>query len=308
MNKKKIPLYKQKGFQLFLMNLPFLILVFILSYLPLRGWINAFYNYKPGIPLSQSTFTGLKYFTMMFSDRLAVKEIGRVMANTLGINIISYFFSPLAMIFAMFLTEIKSKWYKKFVQTATTLPHFISWVTVYAIAFALFSVNDGLINYLLLQFGWVEEPINFLVETKGLWLKMILWGVWKGTGWSAILYFAAISGIDQEMYEAAMIDGAGRFRMMLHITLPHLIPTFFVLLILSIGNFLNTGMEQYMLFSNPMTADKLEVLDLYVYNQGLIKVQYSYTTAVGMLKSIVGIVLLFGANQLSKMIRGYGIM
>jgi len=308
MEKKKTPLFKQKGFHLFLMNLPFLVLVFILSYLPLRGWVNAFYNYKPGIPLSQSTFVGLKYFTMMFKDRLAVREVGRVMANTLGINLISYCFSPLAMFFAMFLTEMRGKWFKKFVQTATTLPNFISWVTVYAIAFSLFSVSDGLVNHLLLNLGIVNEPINFLTQTGGLWLKMVLWGVWKGTGWSAILYFAAISGIDQEMYEAAMIDGAGRFRMMWYITLPHLIPTFFVLLILSIGNFLNTGMEQYLLFSNPMTANRLEVLDLYVYNQGLVKVQFAYTTAVGMLKSIIGVILLFGANQLSKLIRGYGIL
>ncbi|NLD87395.1 MAG: sugar ABC transporter permease, partial [Clostridiales bacterium] len=225
-----------------------------------------------------------------------------------GINLIGYCFSPIAMFFAMFLTEITNKKYKKFIQTATTLPNFVSWATVYSVAYAMFSVSDGLLNHILLDLGLIEQPINFLTSTKFLWLKMVLWQVWKGTGWSAIIYFAAISGIDQEMYEAAMIDGAGRYKTMWYITLPQLMPTFFVLLILSIGNFLNTGMEQYFIFSNPMTSDKLEVLDLYVYNQGIVKVQYPYTTAVGMLKSIVGIILLFFANKLSKLVRGYGIL
>ncbi len=306
--KKKLPLFRQKGFQLFLMNLPFFVLVFILCYLPLFGWSYAFVDFKPGLKLSQMNFVGFKYFSKMFADRIALREIGRVMLNTLGINMLGYLFSPLAMFFAMFLTEMRSKGFQKFVQTTTTLPNFVSWVTVYSVAFALFSVSDGLVNHVLLDLGVIDTEINFLISTDFLWLKMVLWGVWKGTGWSAILYFAAISAIDQELYEAAKVDGAGRFRMMWHITLPQLLPTFFVLLIMSIGNFLNNGMEQYLLFSNPMTASKLEVLDLYVYNQGLIKAQYSYTTAVGMLKSIIGIILVFGANRLSKTVRGYGIM
>jgi len=304
MEKKKTPLFKQKGFHLFLMNLPFLVLVFILSYLPLRGWVNAFYNYKPGIPLSQSTFVGLKYFTMMFKDRLAVREVGRVMANTLGINLISYCFSPLAMFFAMFLTEMRGKWFKKFVQTATTLPNFISWVTVYAIAFSLFSVSDGLVNHLLLNLGIVNEPINFLTQTGGLWLKMVLWGVWKGTGWSAILYFAAMTNVNPELYEACKIDGAGPMRRTLVVTLPEMLPVVSFSLIMSLSTILSNDFEQVLLFYNPAVYNVGDIIDTWVYRVGLLNNQYSIGSAVSLMKAIVSMVLIVSANYVSRRLSG----
>jgi len=306
--KRTVPLIKQEGFQLFLCNLPFLILIFLLSYLPLRGWAIAFFNYKPGVPLANSEFVGFKYFLRMFQDKYAIMDIVRVLSNTFAMNFLGWITAPIPMIFAVFLSDMNGKWFKKAVQTITTLPHFISWVLVYAVAYSMFSVGDGLVNRLLMDFGLVEAPINFMIDPSAAWIKMAAWGLWKGFGWSAILYFAAISGIDQELYEAARVDGAGRFRLMWHITIPHLIPTFFVLLILSIASFLDTGMEQYLLFANPMKLSKLEVLDLYVYNLGIAGTSYSYATAVGILKSLVGIVLLVSANGLSKRIRGVSIM
>jgi len=306
--KMKMPLFRQDGFQLFLMNLPFLVLIFMLCYLPMYGWTYAFFDYKPGMRLSQTPFAGLKHFHKLIQDRYAVLDIIRVLKNTLLINLYGYLFAPLPMLFAMFLSELKGRKFRKAVQTLTTIPHFISWVLVYAVAYAMFSVNDGLINNLLLGLGWIDHRINFLISPEFALLKMSLWGLWKGIGWSAILYFAAISGIDPELYEAAKVDGAGRFNIMLRITLPHLLPTFFVLLILSVASFLNTGMEQYYIFSNAMNRESLEVLDLYVYNQGIVGFNYPYATAVSMLKSFVGIILMFSANSLSKAVRGFGIM
>ena len=306
--KRKSPLIKQEGFQLFLCNIPFFILVFLLSYLPLRGWLMAFVNYKPGRLLRNCDFVGLANFAKMFQDKYAIKDIFRVLKNTFALNFLGWLFSPLPMFFAIFLSEMSGKRFKKLIQTLTTLPHFISWVLVYAVAYSMFSVGDGLINKILVDWGVIKAPINFLIQADGSWIKMALWGLWKSFGWSAILYFAAISSIDQELYEAARVDGAGRFRLMWHITIPHLMPTFFVLLILSIASFLDTGMEQYFLFSNAMNLRYLEVLDLYVYNLGIAGTSYSYATAVSILKSLVGIVLLISANGLSKKIRGYGIL
>lgn len=306
--KSSATLIKQEGFQLFLCNIPFLILVFLLSYLPIRGWLMAFVNYKPGRALMDCDFVGLANFAKMFRDKYAIADIWRVLKNTFAMNFLGWLFSPIPMIFAIFLSDMRGKYFKKAVQTLTTLPHFISWVLVYAVAYSLFSVGDGLVNKLLMDFGLVNAPINFLIQADGSWIKMALWGLWKSFGWSAILYFAAITSIDQELYEAARVDGAGRFRLMWHITIPHLLPTFFVLLILSIASFLDTGMEQYYLFSNAMNKQHLEVLDLYVYNLGIGGTSYSFATAVSILKSIVGIVLLVSANGLSKWLRGESIL
>ena len=212
------------------------------------------------------------------------------------------------MIFAIFLTEVRGRHFKKTVQTLSTLPNFISWVLTFAVAWAMFSTDDGLVNKLLVKLGVVDSGISFLASSNWLWFKMWLWQFWKGCGWSAILYFAAIASIDQELYEAARVDGAGRFRMMWHITVPHLMPTYFVLLILGIASFLNTGMEQYYVFANGMNKNSIEVLDLFVYYKGIVNYNYSYTTAVGMLKSLIGVALLFTANRLSKAVRGDGIM
>ena len=295
---------KQSGFRLFLLILPLLMLVFVFSYMPLYGWIYAFFNYKPGKALFACEFVGLDNFKMMFADSYAVKNIVRVMKNTLGMSFLGILTSVLPMGFAILLSEIKNKPFRKFVQTSVTIPNFISWVLVYSIAYVMFSVNDGFVNRMLVSMGILDQGVNFLASPNHVWLTMTAWGLWKGLGWNAIMYIAALTSIDDELYEAAKIDGAGRFQLIRHITVPGLLPTFFVLLILSIANLLNNGMEQYYIFQNAMNKESIEVLDLYVYNQGMVGYNYSFSTAVSMLKSVVSIVLLFFANTTSRLVRG----
>jgi putative aldouronate transport system permease protein len=296
-------LHRTKGLRLFFMILPFMVLVFFLSYLPLSGWLYSLYYYKPGLPIGPDNFVGLGNFRMIIQDRYAVEDILRVLRNTFAMSLIGLLTSPLPMVFAIFLNEISHISYRKIIQTVTTIPNFISWVLVYAVAYAMFSVDDGFINRALVQFGFIDQGIAFLAGRDHVWLGMWLWGTWKGLGWSAIMYIAALMSIDQELYEAARVDGAGRFACIWYITIPGLLPTYFVLLILSVANFINNGMEQYFVFQNPMNKGWIEVLDLYVYNQGFVGINYSYSIAVGILKSLVSLVLLFLANGASKLFR-----
>lgn len=302
--KKISVLYKQRGFRLFLMTLPFLILVFLFSYLPLYGWIYAFFDYKPGRNLFDCQFVGLDNFKKMFIDKYALEELIIVMRNTFAMSFLGILTSPLPMIFAVFLGEIGCLPFRKAVQTLTTIPNFISWILVYSVAYAMFSVNDGFVNRLLIDMGFITEGINFLASDKHVWLTMWAYSTWKGLGWSAIMYIACMAGIDGEQYEAAKVDGASRMQRIWYITIPGLLPTYFVLLLLSIANLINNGMEQYFVFQNAMNKESIQVLDLYVYNQGMVGVNYSYATAVSMLKSVVSVTLLLFANKLSKLMRG----
>lgn len=297
---------EKAGFKLFLLTSIFLLGIFIFSYLPLFGWSYAFFDFKPGVPLAKSEFVGLKWFLMPFNNVVLRAQFLRVMKNTLGISMLYMLTMFFPMIFAVLLMEIRSKTYRKSVQTLTTIPNFISWVLVYSGFFALMS-TEGLVNNLLMSWGFIDTPTNFLASTDFMWLKMLGYHLWKGLGWGAIIYIAAITSIDQDIYEAADIDGAGRFAKIRHITIPHLIPTFFVLFILQIGNIINNGIDQYMVFSNAMTQDYIEVLDLYVYNNGLKLGNISYATAIGMWKSLVSVILVFSANKLSKKFRGSSI-
>jgi len=298
------PLYKQRGFHLFLMIAPFMVIVFLLSYLPLHGWSYAFFDWRPGRPMTMERFVGFHHFTSMFMDPFVFEDVLRVLRNTFAMSFLGILGSPLPLLFAMFLAEIRFSPVKRLIQTVTTIPNFISWVLIYSIAFAMFSVGDGFVNRLLLHIGAIDSGINFLASRNHVWVTMWAWNTWRTLGWSAIIYFAAIAGIDQEQYEAARVDGAGRFALMRHITLPGLIPTYFVLLILAIANFLNNGMEQFFVFQNPMNREDIEVLDLFVYNQGMASIQVSFATAVGIFRSLVSLVLLFSANRLSKVFRG----
>lgn len=297
-----------KKYKLFLMALPFLILTFLFAYLPLHGWIYAFYDYRPGIPLSQTEFVGFRWFKSIFANPTQTKEVMRVMKNTIAISTINIVTSILPVIFAVFLVEINNKWFKKSVQILTTIPNFISWVLVYSVAFCLFSVDSGVVNKILLSLHIITTPINFLASDSHVWLSMTLWSLWKGLGYGSIMYLAAITGIDQEQYEAAKVDGCGRFRSIWHITIPGIMPTYFVLLLLSIASFINNGMDQYFVFQNAMNKDHIEVLDLYVYNIGMLGASFSFATTISMLKSIISVFLLFIANGMSKLFRGETIM
>ena len=294
-------------YKLFLMALPFLAITFIFYYLPISGWIYAFYDYIPGIPLKDTPYVGMQWFKSIVANPTQTAEVLRVLKNTVAMSFLGLVTSVFPVVFAILLTEIRTGWYRKLVQTLTTIPNFISWILVYALAFSLFSVDNGVVTAILAQFKLVPEGYNFLASDSHMWLKMIVWYWWKSLGWGAILYLAAIAGIDQDLYEAAETDGAGRFRKIWHITVPGLMPTFFVLLLLSIGNFVNNGMEQYFAFQNAMNKDTIEVLDLYVYNIAFAN-NFPFATAVSMLKSLVSVFLLFAANTLSKAVRGESII
>ncbi len=294
-------------FRLFLMFLPFISLVAVFSYLPLWGWRYAFFDYKVGDTLSMDKFVGFKWFTELVKNPATVRDIINVLKNTLGMSFIGLATSWLPMAFAIFLCEMKNIKFRRFVQTFTTVPNFISWVLVYAIAFCIFS-TDGFLSSLLVNLGIWQEGQNLLMNGSHTWLKMWLWGTWKGVGWSAIIYISAISGIDQQLYEAATVDGACRFQKMWNITVPSLLPTFFVLFLMSVANILSNGMDQYLVFKNATNTTSIMVLDLYVYELGIGKGSIPLTTVVSMLKSVVSVLLLFGANRVSKTLRGESII
>ncbi len=296
-------------FQLFLMMLPAIALAFVFSYLPLYGWRYAFFDYKAGEALSSDKFVGMKWFTSLFENDATKRDIVTVLKNTLGMSGLGILTSWVPMAFAIFLSEIKNTHFRRIVQTFTTIPNFISWVLVYAIALAIFS-TDGFINTMINSVN-TDAPLvttNYLMSDAHMWLKMLAWGLWKGVGWSAIIYIAAISGIDQGLFEAATVDGAGRFAKMWYITVPELIPTYCVLLLMSIANILSNGMDQYLVFSNAVNRESIQVLDLYVYNLGIDSGLIPLSTVVGMVKSIVSVALLFAANGVSKAIRGESIV
>lgn len=301
--KKKL----DQGKRMFLYMLPFLLLCFAFSYFPLHGWIYSFYDYKPPLKLSQCNFMGLRWFKMIFVNPAQVRQLFIVMRNTFAMSFLNIATSVLPLFFAVFLNEIKCKWLRKMVQTLTTIPNFISWVLVYAVAFCLFS-NTGMVNTVLQNLGVILKPIKFLDSDSHTYIAMLLWSTWKGLGWGAIMYLASIAGIDQEMYEAARVDGAGRFQLMRYITLPELMPTYFVMLMLSVANFLNNGMDQYFVFQNAFNKAHIQVLDLYVYNIGMTGSSLSLATAISMLKSLISVTLLMAVNRISKKIRGVSLV
>ncbi|WP_370636237.1 ABC transporter permease subunit [Cohnella sp. CFH 77786] len=291
----------------FLYILPFMVLLATFAYYPLYGWVYAFFDYMPPTPLSHSPFVGLKWFRSLVENPVKVNQLLQVIKNTFGISGLYLLFSWLPMIFAVFLSEIKAMRFRRIVQTVTTLPNFISWVLVYSLAFSMFS-SEGMVNGLLKQLGLIDSPVLFLQNSEHVWITMWMWQTWKTLGWAAILYIAAITGIDESLYEAARVDGATRMQAIRHVTLPSLLPTYFVLVMLQIASFLNNGMEQYFVFQNAFNKDSIQVLDLYVYNLAMGGGSYSVSVAISMLKSLISVVLLFSVNGLSKLIRGESIV
>lgn len=307
MKKEMSKAKKRESYKLFLMIVPFLILVFLFSYFPLHGWIYALYDYRAPLKLSQCEFVGLKWFKSLFSNPTQVSQLVNVLKNTFAMSLLGIATSFLPVLFAVFLNEVKCKPFKNAVQTLTTIPNFISWTLVYSIAFCLFSTT-GMLNTVLQEWGWIQEPLKILDSGEYVWLQMLLWSTWKGLGWGAIMYLAAIAGIDQEMYDAAKVDGAGRWQIIKNITIPSLMPTYFVMLMLSVANFLNNGMDQYYVFQNSFNRESIQVLDLYVYNIGMTGRSMSLATAVGIMKSLVSVTLLMIVNFVSKKTRGESIV
>ncbi|MDR1438643.1 MAG: ABC transporter permease subunit [Clostridiales bacterium] len=290
--------------RLTLLALPFVLFIVAFSYVPVHGWLYALFDYRPALPLFDNEFVGLLNFEHIIGD---MRNIGRVLSNTLiffGLDIAT---SVVPVALAIMLSEVRSRRFKKLVQTTTTLPYFISWIIIFSFAFNLFSF-DGLINQILERFNLMDSPSSVLINTGAVYPFQTALRLWKNSGWNAIIYLAAIAGIDSEMYDAASVDGAGRFSKILHITLPGVAPTFFVLLLLSISSMLSSGLDQYLVFYNGTVAQKIEVLDYFVYRIGLTKNDYSYAIAVGITKTFISLLLLFGANGLAKKVRGESIV
>lgn len=298
---------KSVSIKKFLYILPFMILLGVFAYYPLYGWVYAFFDYAPPIPLSKSPFVGLMWFHSLVENPVKIGQILQVIKNTFGMSGLNILFSWLPMLFAIFLNEIRSVRFRKVVQTVTTLPNFISWVLVYSVAFSMFS-GAGMLNSLLIEMGVLKSPVLFLQSSGHVWFTMWMWYTWKSLGWSAIMYIAALTGIDEALFEAAQVDGATRMQVIRHITIPSLLPTFFVLLMLQIASFLNNGMEQYFVFQNAFNKDTIQVLDLYVYNLAMGGGSYSVSVAISMLKSIISVALLFVVNGMSKLLRGESIV
>ena len=294
------------GRKLLLISIPFLLVVTAFSYVPLLGWSISFFRYYPGIPLNKLEFMGLKNFQLFFSNK---DQVLLVLRNTFVLSGLILVTLPLPAVFAIFLNEIRGKWFKKTVQTFSTIPYFISYVLIYLAFVTLFSPSDGMINTLLVQkLHILKNPLNVLNNDKIAWTVQTLTYLFKNLGYSAILYLSAIAGIDTQLYEAAEVDGAGRFQKIWNITVPGLIPTFVVLLVLGLGNVLSgAGFEQYYVFGNAMVLDKLEVIDTYTYKMGMVQGNYSFGTAMSMMKSVLSVGLLLISNFIVKRVRGNSI-
>ncbi|MBQ7097720.1 MAG: sugar ABC transporter permease [Clostridia bacterium] len=291
-----IELYKQR--HLHMMVIPAIVFFFIFSYIPMYGIIIAFkdYNFVDGI--WGSPWVGLKHFKMFFSE----PNLWNLFKNTMGISILKTVIGfPGPIIFALLLNELSSKRFKKTVQTISYLPHFVSIVVIVGMVTKFCSANGGLFNEVLMALHIIDEPVSFLAEPDYFWGILIGISVWQGIGWGSIIYCSAISGIDQTLYEAATIDGAGRFKKIWHVTLPGILPIVTIYLILSMSSILTgSGFDDIYLLRNNMTMDVSETISVYSYEMGIGKGRYSFGTAIGLFTSCVNLVLLIVSNYVSK--------
>ncbi|GGD88749.1 ABC transporter permease [Paenibacillus nasutitermitis] len=296
----KYTIYKQR--QLLLMLLPTLIVLAVFTYKPILSWVIAFKDYRIGKSVWKAEWTGFASFREFFMDSTDAVDVLR---NTLVINIGALVINlTCALVFAILLNELKNKYFKSLVQTFSLFPFFISWVIGYSLILIFFSVNSGFVNMMLVKYEFIEEGINLLGDPKYSWVLMFGVNLWKSLGYNAIIFLAAIAGIDGQQYEAAEIDGAGRFAKIRHITLPSIVPTLVVLLILNSGMLLNSNFEQFYLFTNPTNVATMQVFDMYIYEFGLKLARFPYATAVSIVKTIVSILMLIIVNTLCKRLAG----
>ncbi|MFP4974221.1 ABC transporter permease [Paenibacillus sp. CN-4] len=282
---------------LYLMSIPFVIWAFVFSYLPLWGWTMAFQKYKPARGFFEQKWVGFEHFKALFQDDQFLLALRNTLAMS-GMGLVAGFIFPIT--FAILLNEVRLGVFKRFAQTISYLPHFVSWVVAAGIVTKMLSTDNGLVNDILLGLGFIDTPIQFMAQGHLFWGIVTLSDVWKETGWNAIIYLAAIAGIGPELYEAARVDGASRLRQVWHITLPGIRPTIIVLLIMSIGNLMNIGFEKQFLLGNNLVTDYSQVLDLYSLNYGLGMARYSFGTAINIFNSIISVTLLFTINGIFK--------
>ena len=278
------------------MSLPLVLLKILFAYVPLVGWVMAFQNYKPARGLFDQEWVGFDKFEFLFSDAVFIRDIRNTLAMSL-INLILGFVT--AILLALLLNEIKNMAFKRTIQTISYMPHFLSWVIVAGIIQNVLSTDSGIVNDLLLKLGVIDSSVNFLGEPNYFWGIVGASNVWKEVGWNTIIYLASMSSIDPALYEAAEMDGAGRFNKILHVTLPAIKGTFIILLIMNIGNILNAGFEVQYLLGNGPIQDVSETIDIFVLKYGMQKNDYALGTAAGIFKSVISVVLVFGANWIS---------
>jgi ABC-type polysaccharide transport system, permease component len=288
---------------LFIMLLPGVIWLIVMCYGPLYGIIIAFKDYNPGKGILASPWVGLKYFNELFNDPF----FGNALRNTLVISVLKLAVGfPAPIVFALMLSELKSIAFKRTVQTISYMPYFLSWAFVASFLITFFS-DGGFINKIILQLGLTNEPVSFLGQELPFVLVILLSDVWKNFGYGSIIYLAVIVSIDPQLYEAAIMDGATRWKRIWHITLPSIKPTVAILLILSISGIINANFEQFYLLQNQLVMDWARVLNVYTYEVGLQKGRFSYGTAVGLFTSLSSMLLLIIANASSRKLTGESI-
>lgn len=280
---------------LLLLLLPGLAYFIIFKYVPMWGVLLAFKNYQPYVGFFKSEWVGLDNFKQFFQDPVFF----RLIRNTLLLGLYDMvFFFPAPIILAVLLNEVRKSFYKRFIQSLIYIPHFISMVIVASISYLLLTTEGGVINEMMLKlFG---HKIDFLTSENWFRPMIITQSIWKEMGWGTIIFLAALAGVDQEQYEAAIVDGANRFRQLWHITLPAIQGTIIIVLILRMGHFMDRGFEQVLLMINPLNRPVAEVFDTYVYTAGIVQGAFSYSAAVGLFKAIIGVILVFSTNYLAK--------
>lgn len=282
---------------LMIIGVGFLVYLVIFFYIPIWGWLMAFVDYKPGLGIFGSEWVGLEHFRRLFG----FAGFWRALRNTLAMSVLNMLFGiSAAVVLAIALNEVPAKGFRRTVQTISYLPHFVSWVVAANVVLNVLSINNGIVNQILMRLGVIDNPVMWIGRPEWFWIIIALSNTWKGMGWGSIVYLAAIAGIDQQLYEAAAIDGAGRLRRIRHVTLPGILPTFTVLFIIQLGYLLNAGFEQQLLLGNDLVRDVSEVIDIFVLRYGLVLGRYSFSVAAGIFKSVVSVVLILSANTLAR--------
>ena len=299
-NKKpKIKWNLKNNWMLYLMILPAIIISVLFMYVPMYGMVIAFQNFNPARGFTGSPWVGLKWFHYIFS----MPDFKNIFWNTFTIAILKMIFLQIIpILFALMLNELWGSRLKRIVQTASYLPHFLSWVIIGGVFIDILSTN-GFVNQILSAFG--GKPVFFLGSNQYFQGTMVITEVWKEFGWASILYLAAITGVNPELYEAAYLEGAGRYRRIWHVTLPGIMTTVVLLFILNLSNVLNAGFEQILVFYNPSVYKTGDILDTFVYRMGLQQAQFSLATAVGMFKGVIGLVLVAGTRLIAHKKLGY---
>lgn len=289
---------------IYFLGIPGMLVLLLMNYLPMRNLLMAFQDYNPHLGLLESPWVGMKHFQTLFQD----PKFYNMLKNTLIISGLSLLTFPAPIILALIMNEVRNAKFKKLIQTSVYLPHFLSWAIVASLTFFLLSTEQGFVNKVAEMMG--KKPTAYMFSSGWIYVIILVQSLWKSVGWNTIVYLAAISGIDQSLYEAAKMDGANRFQCMWKITLPSIMPTVMVMLILKMGTIISVDFEQVFLMNNAMVKRQLEVFEIYIFNTSIASgsTQYSYSTAIGVFKSVINTVLVIFTNWITNR-KGYeGVM